>query len=445
MLAGCSKELADEPQGTAKPGEQVTVTFGASISAEASEMSAMQGADSSATRAFTSAYIGRIGVLDNANSWATDCDNISLSIAQNETMTAAAAVLTAGQSYSFHSVAVPDGKALPAKADTYDLTFGEQTAGSDLIYAKVDAKTISGDEKITFAYKHVYGKVKFVLSKGANVTDEQLATATLTVSGYYRAGTLDMKTGTITNGAAGTDVAIAKETQYYALPQTFTAGSEATANVTIADKTYSGKITTGNITAGKLTTVTIKVNVEAPALSPKVGDYYYLDGSFSTTFETDSPLLGVVYQVKGKYGMLVEVTEGQVECGGTLPTEATDMTNGQENMRLINILEPESEYSSYPAFKRCADKNAGGINHWYLPARDELVALENAYNSYGETAFNALMTAPGVNGTKITTGYHFSSTEYLAPSCYCVVFGSNHQVSTNQKFDLNYSRCVRAF
>lgn len=179
-----------------------------------------------------------------------------------------------------------------------------------------------------------------------------------------------MKTGAIT-GTAGTDVAVTRDIVYYALPQTFAAGSEATATVTIGTKTYSGKITAGNITADKLTTVTIKVNVELPPPPAKIGDYYYSNGTYSTELDIpkDASVIGVVYRTEGTTGMIVSLNIVKDK-----PWSPTNTTLGirDDNSGEINTMQALSKgIANFPGIEECHNRG----NSWYLPAFNETKAL----------------------------------------------------------------------
>ena len=55
---------------------------------------------------------------------------------------------------------------------------------------------------------------------------------------------------------------------------------------------------------------------------------------------------------------------------------ATDMDNGMVNR---NTIKNNFDINNYPAFKWCDDKNKDGVTGWYLPAVNELIAINKAY------------------------------------------------------------------
>lgn len=116
-------------------------------------------------------------------------------------------------------------------------------------------------------------------------------------------------------------------------------------------------------------------------LDAKVGDYFYIDGTWSTDLDGGNTCIGVIFQVNadGRSGKIVSLNEASglawATAGTTYVTQATnanDPADGTKNMATIKNLDPD--YSDFPAFQWCADKGEGGLT-WYLPATYELQDL----------------------------------------------------------------------
>ena len=116
-------------------------------------------------------------------------------------------------------------------------------------------------------------------------------------------------------------------------------------------------------------------------LDAKVGDYFYIDGTWSTDLDGGNTCIGVIFQVNadGRSGKIVSLNEvsglAWATAGTTYVTQATnanDPADGTKNMATIKNLDPD--YSDFPAFQWCANKGEGGLT-WYLPATYELQDL----------------------------------------------------------------------
>lgn len=139
-------------------------------------------------------------------------------------------------------------------------------------------------------------------------------------------------------------------------------------------------------TNGVKLTVTMNTNWSSPEddvdLDAKVGDYFYSDGTWSTYLKAGKTCIGVIFQVNadGRSGKIVSLKESDTALAwatsgtqyATQATTANDPADGTKNMATIKNLDPD--YSDFPAFKWCADKNDGGLT-WYLPASHELQDL----------------------------------------------------------------------
>lgn len=161
------------------------------------------------------------------------------------------------------------------------------------------------------------------------------------------------------------------------------------------------------------------VDPTVPTIDPKIGDYYYQDGTYSATLtsEAGNPCIGVVFATKAingdeasKYGEYTRI-KGYVMALASAPSDrkvfcATDMngtidftgleltTTGYENTKALLADSRYTEHTS--AFLVIADfltfkdntatpeKSSG----WYIPSIDELKEMTIEYFSFGETAAN---------------------------------------------------------
>lgn len=116
---------------------------------------------------------------------------------------------------------------------------------------------------------------------------------------------------------------------------------------------------------------------------PKVGDYYYSDGTWSPDAKTitGNPILGVVYKVNADgTGKVVSLTEQTGLKWGPrdVTTGATSGTSGKENTDMIFTKVSEGTYtlSDYPIFNACQElRTSTGNNGWCVPAYREYIDL----------------------------------------------------------------------
>lgn len=191
-------------------------------------------------------------------------------------------------------------------------------------------------------------------------------------------------------------------------------------------------------------------------IGPKVGDYYYDDETYSTTLNAAKTCIGIVYEVNadGKSGKIVgltqEITKWSTETGETGTTNTTD---GRANMATISDLIANSgdskSWDDYPAFKWVTEQNGNADNwdaqndKWYLPAKDELAALYNAYETYGNDNFNAKLTT--ASGRKLDDiGYYWSSTERNSDNSWYTSFSGSGTDTSGKIYNLR-ARCIREF
>lgn len=202
---------------------------------------------------------------------------------------------------------------------------------------------------------------------------------------------------------------------------------------------------------------------EIISANAKVGDYYYEDGTWSSTYTSDAsnPCIGIVYEVNadGKSGKIVGLNEppanwsgnndaGKLSWGpeGNNMNNANEVSDGLKNMATMKA--KFSDFSNYDAFRWVHAQNPEGTNYstgatgvWYLPAREELKALYEAYNA-DKSNFNSKLTS--ASGTVITDEDYNCSTEAGGINCFVCTFTDG---STRQALKTNayYIRCIRNF
>jgi len=201
--------------------------------------------------------------------------------------------------------------------------------------------------------------------------------------------------------------------------------------------------------------------IEKDADEAKVGDYYYEDGTWSTALNAQKKCIGIVYEVNadGKSGKIVGLNEppanwsgnndaGKLSWGpeGNNMNNANEVSDGLKNMATMKA--KFSDFSNYDAFRWVHAQNPEGTNYstgatgvWYLPAREELKALYEAYNA-DKSNFNSKLTS--ASGTVITDEDYNCSTEAGGINCFVCTFTDG---STRQALKTNayYIRCIRNF
>ncbi|MEG0038000.1 MAG: fimbrillin family protein [Bacteroides sp.] len=430
ILVSCSKEFTNETTGI-KAGEQTIVSFGSSLISEAWNRTAIQTSETHATRSqenFTTIYKGRIGIIqsDEWLRYPLNYSDITINIAANGTTTTnpTSAKLTTGEEYTFRSIAVPGDRQLPTPIyDLYPLSFCKTTDGMDMIYATV-TKRIDNGEEIEFAYNHLYGKIAFILTPGEDMTAQKLESATITLSGYYSSGTLDLKTGQIEGNTIGTNVTVDQDSIYYAIPQNFDLSTLPIAKVTVDGRTLIGKITRGNVTSNKLTTITIKVS-DRPESSIYVGMF---GGKL-----TENPITGEWAFTNPLYTQTVNQSDNCIWSGNYDATNLTNFYDGKSNTwELAHI----GTANSNTATSLCFKKNKGyehflSINdanyHWYLPAQSQLMSIWVTHAS---------------NPCQLDGSFYWSSSENKGSFAYLFDFYEGDNMST-PKYNTFPLRCVK--
>lgn len=159
---------------------------------------------------------------------------------------------------------------------------------------------------------------------------------------------------------------------------------------------------------------------------PKVGDYYYKNGTWSTENKaTDSnPVIGVVYTVlsstDSKYGKVrgrvVSLTEPAMlewtTDGNEATTGATSTVDGKENTDKIfkGVAAGTYTLTNYPIFEACKKQRTDtGNDGWYIPSDYSVLFFSGYMSQENLTLINEKITAISGVGliapTDKTNGY----------------------------------------
>lgn len=134
----------------------------------------------------------------------------------------------------------------------------------------------------------------------------------------------------------------------------------------------------------------------------QVGEMVEYSGAIGVVFYRDADITKIVSVEQGKAIWSKEY----VSIG------ASDADNGMNNMAVVQAI--ASWESNYPAFAWCADLGEG----WYLPAKNELLAIYNV-----KTLLNKSLTANGYTAVGEEYNYYYwSSTEKSKNNAYQLYF-----------------------
>lgn len=180
----------------------------------------------------------------------------------------------------------------------------------------------------------------------------------------------------------------------------------------------------------------------------KVGDYFYIDGTWSTDLDGGNTCIGVIFQVNAdkRSGKIVSLDESKLQWatfdGVTLGIAST--TDGIANMTAVRnwIASDANTYNytidAFPAFKWCADKNDGGLT-WYLPAENELSGLFATVST-----INPVLET--ITGAATLTAYgYWTSTEFDATRAKYIFTNSSLVTRTIKSSTSVYARAISAF
>lgn len=184
--------------------------------------------------------------------------------------------------------------------------------------------------------------------------------------------------------------------------------------------------------------------------SPKIGDYYYSDGSFSKELNNGKTCMGIVVREKTAQQNGLVVSHDVKDAGGWwMPVTATGFVykltnakNENDGAKNLEIIKKWNNWEKwYPAFSWCTQKGNG----WYLPAINELKTLCDLL--FGNAALNARLEAiPG--GKPLTLPQYWSSTEKSDRTAFVYVPQLKSVVARNKTYAQSSSvstRAIRAF
>lgn len=282
------------------------------------------------------------------------------------------------------------------------ITSGKESTAGEAAYCFAQTfNSADFEANKAVALKNATAQVCFIEAAGLSAADNTLEVT------YSAGGTLNVGTGSVTEVAG-------------AITHTFTSTGQVSSNATLATDYILAP--TGE---DKVLNLTIQLNTEDPKSIPnvpfrqcfitnikgeysslgrftftvtaddgwdgtnevkelpKVGDYYYKDGTWSTDAKTivNNPIIGVVYKVNADgTGKVVSLTEGtNLTWGPTnVETGTTSSTNGKENTDKVFALIANQSYtlSDYPIFNACQELRTSTVNdRWCVPAREEYVYL----------------------------------------------------------------------
>lgn len=159
----------------------------------------------------------------------------------------------------------------------------------------------------------------------------------------------------------------------------------------------------------------------------KVGDFYYSDRTWSTTYTNDAsnPCIGIVFEVNadGKSGKIVSLDEGTLswstfeqETGIDHPSNGAVNTRAVKNWIASVANTDNKTLADFPAFNWCNNiSNNDDYRMWYLPAMEELKILATNVDNVNTALTNLGRTTLDTN---YGTGCYWSSQEYNSDKQY---------------------------
>lgn len=153
-------------------------------------------------------------------------------------------------------------------------------------------------------------------------------------------------------------------------------------------------------------------NTQQEVVLPRVGYYYYDDNTFSNEYNNRKTCLGIVFYIDPSdrsIGKIVSLTSTLASWSTEYNiNDLDDDFDGDNNLEKIKS---KCDLTSYPAFDFCNKLGDG----WYLPAREELIALFEDYEvSYKFSE---------ITGETLEMDYFWSSSEYDEKNAYVVAWG----------------------
>lgn len=182
-------------------------------------------------------------------------------------------------------------------------------------------------------------------------------------------------------------------------------------------------------------------------LNPKVGDFYYKDGTWSTENRETvaNPVIGVVFEVSGNgHGKVVSLQESEGEWSTISDITNATSNDGKTNTDLIlkACNSAKYQFENYPIFKACNDlRSSTGNIGWYIPVDyDEMFTNINKINTSLRAKGVTELVAPM---NEVGTTFYWTSNEVDANEAY--VLYNNHSVKKIQKNENHRVRFVLDF
>ncbi|MCD8165053.1 MAG: fimbrillin family protein [Bacteroides sp.] len=362
---------------------------------------------------------------------------------------------------------------------TYPVDVSNQSNASqiDVLYSNNARNYGKGSGIVDLQFSHALSKLEVTVQAGTGTPS--LVGLVATIEGWYQCGDLSLSDGiTLANPQPGdipmSEVTPGEKYEAILIPQGAVAGSKAI--FTVGRDIYEwdlekiifeqGKRYTYTVTVNK-TGITVNMNNisdwggkdDTPTegiggIHYQMGDYYPDPKVDLNDAEEKAKIKGVVFWVDpadSRHGKVVALEENSGVPWSDLSTltEVVDKDNGRANMATIKEL--SSDFLDYPAFEWVHGMNSSTENYsdasatsvWYLPAREELKALYNAYVAYGETDFNTQLMDAG--GTAISSYSYWSSSEYDVNDAYGVSFNDGSTELISKRRDEYRVRPVLAF
>lgn len=282
------------------------------------------------------------------------------------------------------------------------ITSGKESIGGQAAYCLAqtfNSADFEANKAVTL--KNATAQVCFVETAGLSATENKLQVT------YSAGGTLNVGTGRVTdmlgaithtftiigqvsaNATFATDYILAPKGEDRVLNLTIQLNSEASKLITNVPfrQCFSTHIKGEYSSLGQFTfTVTADDGWDGTKdwkELPKVGDYYYKDGTWSTENKATvgNPIIGVIYKVNADgTGKVVSLTEKTgLKWGSTdVETQATS-TSGKENTdKVFALIAANQSYnlSDYPIFNACQElRTSTGNDGWCVPVMEEYAAL----------------------------------------------------------------------
>ena len=317
------------------------------------------------------------------------------------------------------------------------ITSGQESTAGEAAYCLTRTfNSANFDANKAVALKNATAQVCFIETAGLSAADNTLKVT------YPAGGKLNVGTGSVTdvagaithtftnigqaaaNTTLATDYILAPKDEDKVLNLTIQLNTESSKTIPNAPfrQCFSTNIRGEYSTLGRFTfSVTADDGWDGTnevKELPKVGDYYYKDGTWSTENKATggNPIIGVVYKINddGTTGKVVSLTEGtNLRWGPTSATTgATSTTNGKENTDKVFALIASQSYtlSDWPIFNACQDlRTSTGNDRWYIPGGGDYAHLFNAVS----TINNKITAISG--GTEVVipnySNYYWTSEE----------------------------------